>query len=80
MRLRIRKHGGGLVLPLPKVLARKVGLRSDSLVEVTEADGKLIMTPVSKSRYTLVELLKGVTDDNIHAEVDWGPSVGGEAG
>jgi antitoxin component of MazEF toxin-antitoxin module len=34
--------------------------------------------PVSR-KYTLAQLLAGVTPENIHAEVDTGSSVGGEA-
>ena len=31
-----------------------------------------------RSKYTIEELLAGVTDENIHPAVDWGPDVGKE--
>jgi antitoxin component of MazEF toxin-antitoxin module len=45
---------------------------SDDEVRVRKAK------PVSR-KYTLAQLIAGVTPENIHAEVDTGPSVGGEA-
>jgi antitoxin component of MazEF toxin-antitoxin module len=38
-----------------------------------------IVKPARKSRYTLDELLSGVTRDNVPQEVDWGPRRGNEA-
>ncbi|MGB8393946.1 MAG: hypothetical protein WCE27_10010 [Pseudolabrys sp.] len=38
-----------------------------------------IVKPARKSRYTLDELLSGMTRDNIPQEVDWGPRRGNEA-
>jgi len=38
-----------------------------------------IVKPVRKSRYTLEELLSGMTRDNVPQEVDWGPRRGNEA-
>jgi hypothetical protein len=32
-----------------------------------------------KPRYTLDELLSGITEENKHGETDWGPAVGNEA-
>ena len=31
-----------------------------------------------RSKYTIEELMAGVTDENIHPAVDWGPDVGKE--
>jgi len=33
----------------------------------------------SRRRHSFKELMAGVTDDNLHAEIDTGPPVGGEA-
>ena len=32
----------------------------------------------SKAKYTLEELVDGITPENIHPETDWGPPVGNE--
>jgi antitoxin component of MazEF toxin-antitoxin module len=33
---------------------------------------------VRRRKYTLAQLLEGVTEENRHEEVDWGPPVGNE--
>jgi hypothetical protein len=38
-----------------------------------------VYKPVKGSRQTLDELMIGVTEDNLHAEIDFGPSQGKEA-
>jgi antitoxin MazE len=41
-------------------------------------DDDLVSTPV-RPAYTLDQLLDGITDENCHAETEWGPPVGREA-
>jgi antitoxin component of MazEF toxin-antitoxin module len=38
-----------------------------------------IVKPARKPRYTLDELLSGMTRDNVPLEIDWGPRRGNEA-
>jgi antitoxin MazE len=38
-----------------------------------------IVKPGRKPRYTLDELLRGMTKDNVPQEIDWGPARGNEA-
>jgi antitoxin component of MazEF toxin-antitoxin module len=46
-------------------------------------NGTLVLRPVvkpaRKARYTLDELLSGMTPDNVPQEVDWGARRGNEA-
>jgi antitoxin MazE len=79
MQTRVQKWGDSLVLPIPGPVAGESGLAEQSLVDVAIVDGKLIVTPLPGSRPTLEELLRRVTPDNLHSEVDTGPSVGAEA-
>ena len=67
-----------LAVRLPRVYTEQLGLKPDSPVEITLTDNGLCITPVQKPRYTLDELLAGVTPDNIHGETDWGPAMGNE--
>ena len=78
MKTQVRKWGNGPALRIPKPFAKKVGLAPDSAVELSLAEGKLIIAPVIKPHYTLKQLLKKVHKDNLHCEVDSGPAVGGE--
>lgn len=53
-------------------------MRQGTELELTVAGGKLVAVPVRKGARTLEQLLAGITDENIHAEVDFGPPVGRE--
>jgi antitoxin MazE len=78
MRTRIQRWGNSLALRIPKSVAVDAGLASDSVVDVTLVDGKVVVTPLSGERFTLDQLLSGVTDDNRHGENATGPAVGQE--
>ena len=78
MKARVQKWGNSLALRIPKALAAETGLAEDAEVELSKVKGKLVVTPVKKHRYTLDELVSGITDENRHGEVDFGPPVGGE--
>ena len=51
--------------------------------EIKVENGTLVLRPIVKParklRYTLDELLSGMTRDNVSQEVDWGPRRGNEA-
>jgi antitoxin MazE len=79
MKTRVQKWGNSLALRIPKSFASEVGLKSNSPVEVTAADGKLVIVPVAKPQLTLKQLLARVTPENLHHEVETGPAIGNEA-
>ena len=78
MKTRIQKWGNSLAIRIPKSFAAETHLEQGTLVEMSLHDGKLLVTPVSQSAFTLEELLKHVTPQNLHYEIDTGPAVGGE--
>ena len=78
MRTRIQKWGNSLALRIPKSFADEVKLQQGSLVEVSLADGKLLISSVKEEGFTLEQLLAGVTEQNLHREVDVGEAVGNE--
>lgn len=79
MRARIQKWGDSLAVRIPETLALETALDQDSIVEVSVQDGRLVIYLVEEPGYTLEGLLSQITDENIHPEVDSGPSVGNEA-
>lgn len=79
MKTKVQKWGNSLALRIPKSFAAEVGLINDAAVEINLSDGKLVITPVVKRKFTLRKLLADVTDDNLHGEVHTGNAVGGEA-
>jgi len=78
MRTRIQKWGNSLALRIPKSFADEVGLQRETTIEVSLADGKLVITPVVEPKPTLKQLLAKVTRDNLHREVDTGSATGNE--
>lgn len=79
MKTRLRKWGNSLALRIPKSLAIEAGLKSNASVELSLDDGKLVITPIIKPKWTLKQLLAQVTDKNVHREIDTGPATGDEA-
>lgn len=79
MRTKVQKWGNSLAVRIPKSVAIETQIRQDSIVDMTLVDGHIVMKAVeSKNRYSLDDLLAGVTEDNLHSETDWGGPVGAE--
>jgi antitoxin MazE len=78
METRVSKWGNSLALRIPRPLAAEVGLDDNSPVELSLAEGKLIVSPLQPTKYSLERLLAQVTEENIHHEVDTGSAVGEE--
>ena len=78
MKARVQKWGNSLALRIPKAFAEEVGLQREAPVEVSLADGKLVVTPIVKRELTLKQLLAKITQENLHHEVDTGHAAGNE--
>ena len=78
MKTKVQKWGNSLALRIPKSFAAETLLEPDTEVDLSLVQGKLVVTPVVESDDSLEALLEGVTEENIHAEVDTGASVGNE--
>jgi antitoxin MazE len=79
METRVQKWGNSLGLRIPKPLAIQIGLQPNSPVKLSLVDGKLVIAPVTPPGLKLDDLLAGVTEHNLHGEIDTGHAVGGEA-
>jgi antitoxin MazE len=62
----VQKWGNSLALRIPKTAADDVGLSEGTDVLIDVCNGRLIVTPAHRSKYSLAELLAGVTKDNTH--------------
>ena len=79
MRTRLQKWGNSLALRIPQPFAREAHLQQNSAVDLAVVEGRLVVTPVAEAAISLAVLLAGVTDENLHAEVETGPATGAEA-
>ena len=77
MEARIKRWGNSLGLRIPRAMAEDLGLKEDSVVELQNEAGQLVIHPKRKS-YKLDELLAQVSSHNLHPETDWGPAIGKE--
>ena len=53
----LRQVGGSVMLAIPKAVLEVLGLQSRQRVEVSVSDGRLIVEPKAKPKYTLEELI-----------------------
>ncbi len=77
MQARVQKWGNSLAVRIPKPFALDVGLMQNSLVSVSIIEGNLLLEPI-KSTPSLDALLAGITQDNLHQEIETGIPVGNE--
>lgn len=76
MLTKVQKWGNSLAVRIPSAFAKEIGLCPDTEVELRLEDNKLVIIPNRKKQ--LEELLKQITSENIHNEVDWGEKSGRE--
>jgi len=78
METKIQKWGNSLAIRIPKSFALDINLKQDELVDLSVDESKIIITPIGGKKYSLEELLKGVTKHNLHGEIDTGSPIGKE--
>jgi antitoxin ChpS len=78
----LRKVGGSIMLAVPPVLLNLLQLKAGATVAVDVENGRLIVEPKPRPRYTLAELLaeSDYTQPQPAEEREWvdAPAVGGE--
>lgn len=78
MEARIRQIVDALYVPLPAEIVLEANLKSESVVDLAVVNGDVIVHPAAGKSYSLEQLLAGITEENIHKEVDFGLAVGKE--
>src|SRR5450755_3892866 len=77
------RWGNSLAVRIPKVVADALKVSNGRRAEIIVENGTLVLRPLlkptRKPRYTIEELLSGMTRENVPQEVDWGPPRGNEA-
>jgi len=78
MDAQIAKWGNSLAVRIPKAVAERARLREGERLEMSvNEDGAVVLRPARPS-YRLEDLLAAVTDENLHAETEWGQPQGNE--
>jgi antitoxin MazE len=79
VKARVQRWGNSLAVRIPKAFAEEVGLTDNSSIEMRLVKGGLLVEPSPTWAPSLDALLDGVTESNLHDEVDSGPAQGSEA-
>ena len=74
---KVSMWGNSLGIRLPQAIVQQVELHEGALVNISTENNKIILTP-ARPKYTLDELLKDVTPQMQHDELDWGEPAGEE--
>lgn len=78
----LRNVGGSLVTTIPKSVLEVLGLQANTKLEVTIDEGKIVLAPRKRPKYTLDELLAQCDPEAPweKEEREWmdAPSVGNE--
>ena len=79
MRAVVKKWGNSASVRIPAAVMEAARLKLDEMVDIRESEGRIIIEPVRTPEIDLETLLAGITPDNQHGEMDFGPAVGNEA-
>ncbi|MDJ0719008.1 MAG: AbrB/MazE/SpoVT family DNA-binding domain-containing protein [Prochloraceae cyanobacterium] len=78
-KIKIGKWGNSLGVRIPKDIAEALSLAEETEVKLIPEGDRLIIEPVKRrKKYTLEKLLEGMTEENVHGEIDWGKPQGQE--
>jgi len=78
MRVTVKKWGNSASVRIPSPIMEAARLRLDQQVDVREDRGRVIIEPVRASAFDLATLIAGITDENRHAEIEFGGARGNE--
>ena len=75
----LQKWGNSAGVRIPKKVIDKARLKLYEDLSLSVQGRSIILTPVKKEkRFTLQDMLKGVTPEDVGGKYDWGPPMGKE--
>jgi antitoxin MazE len=78
MKANVARWGNSLGVRIPKEIASQAGIVEGARVDIELENGRIVISR-PQPRYTLGELLVGMTPEAMHEAFDWGPETGAEA-
>jgi antitoxin MazE len=79
MKTTAQKWGNSLAVRVPKSIAQQAGLKVNDDLDIEVKKGTLVLKPHLRPVYRLEDLLKRMTPENVHGEIEFGGPVGHEA-
>jgi antitoxin ChpS len=76
----LRKVGGSVMLAVPPALLELLQLKAGATVDITVDEGRLVIAPKARRRYTLTELLAASDYSRVRNGREWidGDAAGDE--
>lgn len=78
MRAKCQRWGNSLAVRIPKAITEQVGVREQDELKL-EGVARVIRMRPKRRRVALDRLLKDVTPENLHGELDFGKAKGRDA-
>jgi antitoxin MazE len=78
MKASVKKWGNSAAVRIPAAVLEATHVRIDEEVDIREEAGRIVIEPVREKEFKLNDLLKEITKDNIHQEIDFGSPEGRE--
>ncbi len=72
MKAQLKKWGNSLAVRIPKPVAEAAKLRQGDRLEVKVTGPGAVQIRTAKAKPTLAQLIRGITPQNRHEEMDWG--------
>jgi antitoxin MazE len=74
----VAKWGHSLAIRFPKAVAEQAQITEGTVINFSVEGNSIVITPQRRKKYTLDELLTGMTPDKFHPEFPTGNAVGNE--
>ena len=74
----VSKWGHSLAVRIPKSVAAELNVADGDAVELSVEDGAIIVRPRAR-RYSIEDLVDGISPRNRHKESEWGNPAGRES-
>jgi antitoxin MazE len=78
MKTTVKKWGNSAAVRIPSAIMEAADMRVEDVVDVSQEEGRIIVKRVQSKNYDLDDLIKGITRQNLHGPVDFGPAQGKE--
>ncbi len=78
MKATVKKWGNSAAVRLPAAIMEAAHLELEQILDVRAENGRVIIEPIEEDDISLEDIVAGITDENIHNEIDFGQPEGKE--
>ena len=78
MNTSVKRWGNSAAVRIPAHVLADAGLDIDQPVAIREERGRIIIEPIRTKTFTLDDLVRGISRENLHEPVDTGSQTGRE--